>query len=79
MNGFTATSSHTGDGRSFVVDAQAQPGGSRLIACIPEASAVAPDERGNGYEHLLRTVAAGDGDRSLSTPLTRYHTEGSTP
>lgn len=27
---------------------------------------------GDGYKYLLRTVAAGDGDRSLSTPLTRY-------
>lgn len=34
---------------------------------------------GNGYEYLLRTVAAGDGDRSLSTPLTRYYTEEGTP
>ena len=28
---------------------------------------------GDGYTYLLRTVAAGDGDRSLSTPLTRYY------
>ncbi|WP_166998744.1 MobF family relaxase [Paramicrobacterium fandaimingii] len=34
---------------------------------------------GNGYEYLLRTVAVGDGDRSLSTPLTRYYTEEGTP
>ena len=34
---------------------------------------------GDGYEYLLRTVAAGDGDRSLSTPLTRYYTGGGTP
>ena len=35
---------------------------------------------GDGYKYLLRTVAAGDGDRSLSTPLTRYYTdEGSPP
>ncbi|WP_101556918.1 MobF family relaxase [Brevibacterium aurantiacum] len=34
---------------------------------------------GNGYEYLLRTVAAGDGNRSLSTPLTRYYTEEGTP
>lgn len=33
---------------------------------------------GDGYEYLLRTVAAGDGDRSLSTPLTRYNTEEGT-
>jgi conjugative relaxase-like TrwC/TraI family protein len=34
---------------------------------------------GRGYEYFLRTVAAGDGDRSLSTPLTRYYTEHGTP
>lgn len=34
---------------------------------------------GEGYKYLLRTVAAGDGDRSLSTPLTRYYTEEGTP
>ena len=34
---------------------------------------------GNGYKYLLRTVAAGDGDRSLSTPLTRYYNAEGTP
>ena len=34
---------------------------------------------GDGYEYFLRTVAAGDGDRSLSTPLTRYYTDEGTP
>ena len=34
---------------------------------------------GDGYKYLLRTVAAGDGDRSLSTPLTRYYAEAGTP
>lgn len=34
---------------------------------------------GDGYEYLLRTVAAGDGVRSLSTPLTRYYSEEGTP
>ncbi|OSM42070.1 hypothetical protein BCY76_016700 [Nesterenkonia sp. PF2B19] len=34
---------------------------------------------GDGYKYLLRTVAAGDGDRSLSTPLTRYYAEEGTP
>ena len=34
---------------------------------------------GDGYEYLLRTVAAGDGDRDLSTPLTRYYKEEGTP
>lgn len=34
---------------------------------------------GNGYKYLLRSVAASDGDRSLSTPLTRYYAEQGTP
>ncbi|MBD8054467.1 relaxase domain-containing protein [Rhodococcus ruber] len=34
---------------------------------------------GDGYKYLLRTVATGDGDRVLSTPLTRYYTEEGTP
>lgn len=34
---------------------------------------------GSGYQYLLKSVAAGDGNRSLSTPLTRYYTEAGTP
>lgn len=34
---------------------------------------------GDGYRYLLKSVAAGDGDRSLSTPLTRYYTEAGSP
>src|SRR3954454_3436907 len=34
---------------------------------------------GSGYEYLLRSVAAGDGNRVLSTPLTRYYSEVGTP
>src|SRR5690606_39944517 len=34
---------------------------------------------GDGYKYLLRTVAAGDGDRSLTTPLTRYYSAEGTP
>ncbi|NYI69500.1 hypothetical protein GGQ54_000060 [Naumannella cuiyingiana] len=34
---------------------------------------------GDGYRYLLRTVAAADGDRELSTPLTRYYVEEGTP
>ena len=34
---------------------------------------------GDGYKYLLRTVAAGDGDRALSTPLTRYYNAEGTP
>ena len=30
---------------------------------------------GQGVDYLLRTVAAGDGDRSLRDPLTRYYAE----
>lgn len=34
---------------------------------------------GDGYKYLLRTIAAADGDRSLSTPLTRYYAEEGMP
>ncbi len=34
---------------------------------------------GDGYKYLLKTVAAADGDRPLSTPLTRYFIEDGTP
>lgn len=34
---------------------------------------------GDGYKYLLKTVAASDGDRDLSTPLTRYYAEAGTP
>lgn len=34
---------------------------------------------GKGYEYLLRSVAAGDGNRTLTTPLTRYYSEAGTP
>lgn len=34
---------------------------------------------GDGYKYLLRTVAAGDGDRALTTPLTRYYSADGTP
>ena len=30
---------------------------------------------GSGYQYLLRSVAAGDGRRAMSTPLTRYYSE----
>ncbi len=32
-----------------------------------------------GYEYLLRSVVTGDGNRSLSTPLTRYYLDEGTP
>ncbi|MGZ6583117.1 MAG: MobF family relaxase [Solirubrobacteraceae bacterium] len=34
---------------------------------------------GSGYQYLLHSVAAGDGSRALSTPLTRYYEEAGTP
>ncbi|CEI47065.1 Putative conjugal transfer protein, Dtr system [Propionibacterium freudenreichii] len=34
---------------------------------------------GDGYKYLLKSVAAGDGDRNLSTPLTRYYAEAGSP
>ncbi|SDU77097.1 MobF family relaxase [Jiangella alkaliphila] len=34
---------------------------------------------GDGYKYLAKTIAAADGDRSLSTPLTRYYVEKGTP
>lgn len=34
---------------------------------------------GHGYRYLLRTVAAGDGDRDVTEPLTRYYQEKGTP
>ncbi|MFM9920892.1 MobF family relaxase [Lacisediminihabitans sp. H27-G8] len=34
---------------------------------------------GDGYRYLLKTVAAGDGNRDLSTPLTRYYQEKGAP
>jgi len=34
---------------------------------------------GDGYKYLLRTVVASDGNRSLSTPLTRYYSASGTP
>lgn len=34
---------------------------------------------GNGYRYLLRSVVVGDGNRALSTPLTRYYAEAGTP
>ncbi|TAM68559.1 MAG: conjugal transfer protein [Microbacteriaceae bacterium] len=34
---------------------------------------------GRGFEYLLKSVAVGDGDRDLSTPLTRYYTAEGTP
>lgn len=34
---------------------------------------------GDGYKYLLRAVAAADGDRTLSTSLTRHDVEAGTP
>lgn len=34
---------------------------------------------GDGFRYLLRTVVANDGERSMSTPLTRYYNAKGTP
>lgn len=34
---------------------------------------------GDGYRYLMQSVAVGDGNRSVSTPMTRYYTEAGTP
>lgn len=34
---------------------------------------------GDGYKYLLKSVVAGDGNRNLTTPMTRYYTEAGTP
>ncbi len=34
---------------------------------------------GAGFRYLLQSVAAGDGERSMSSPLTRYYAEHGTP
>ena len=34
---------------------------------------------GKGYEYLLKSVVVGDGDREMSSPLTRYYTETGHP
>ncbi|MDR1186857.1 MAG: relaxase domain-containing protein, partial [Bifidobacteriaceae bacterium] len=34
---------------------------------------------GDGYKYLLKSVAAGDGDRELATPLTRYYAQAGCP
>ncbi|HQE47266.1 MAG TPA: MobF family relaxase [Rhodoglobus sp.] len=34
---------------------------------------------GDGYKYLLKTIAAADGNRPLSTPLTRYYAAAGTP
>lgn len=34
---------------------------------------------GDGYKYLLKSVVSGDGNRNLTTPMTRYYTEAGTP
>ena len=34
---------------------------------------------GDGYRYLLKSVAAGDGDRAMAMPLTRYYAETGCP
>ncbi|WP_454850039.1 MobF family relaxase [Promicromonospora soli] len=43
------------------------------------AVTIAKMSAGDGYSYFMKSVAAGDGDRSMGTPLTRYYTETGTP
>jgi conjugative relaxase-like TrwC/TraI family protein len=43
------------------------------------AVSIAKMSAGDGFEYFMRSIAAGDGDRSMGTPLTRYYTETGTP
>ncbi len=43
------------------------------------AATIAVMSAGDGYSYFMKSVATGDVDRSMSTPLTRYYTETGTP
>ena len=43
------------------------------------ATTIAVMGAGDGYSYFMKSVAAGDVDRPMSTPLTRYYTETGTP
>ena len=64
-----------------VTDAGAQLGSwfPHTVTYHPSCHGMRLLRLGSRQEDLLRTVAAGDGDRSLSTPLTRYYAEAGTP
>jgi conjugative relaxase-like TrwC/TraI family protein len=47
--------------------------------CIGVTVSMRVMSAGDGYLYLLKTVAAGDGNRDLTTPLTRYYQEKGTP
>ena len=47
--------------------------------CCPVTVSMRVMSSGDGFRYLLKSVAVGDGDRLLSTPLTRYYTEEGTP
>ena len=58
------------------------PGGSKaagLAHLLSMTVSMRVMSAGDGCKYLLRTVAAGDGDRSLASPLTRYYGEAGTP
>ncbi len=72
-----------GAARFVVSHPMRQTASAHLLSERREAAWVTVSMRvmsaGDGYKYLLRTVAAGDGDRSLSTPLTRYYAEEGSP
>jgi hypothetical protein len=43
------------------------------------ATTIAVMGAGDGYSYFMKSVAAGDVDRPMSTPLTRYYTGTGTP
>lgn len=53
--------------------------GAGLVHLVGMTVSMRVMSAGDGYKYLLRTIAAADGDRSLSTPLTRYYAEEGTP
>jgi conjugative relaxase-like TrwC/TraI family protein len=48
-------------------------------ACIGVTVSMRVMSAGDGYRYLLKTVVAADGNRDLTTPLTRYYQEKGTP
>ena len=78
--GCTNTTNHAGDalpaGCLDLTADHSDTGSAHLLSMTVSMRVMSA---GDGYKYLLRSVAAADGDRSLSTPLTRYYTEEGTP
>jgi conjugative relaxase-like TrwC/TraI family protein len=48
-------------------------------ACVGVTVSMRVMSAGDGYRYLLKTVVAADGNRDLTTPLTRYYQQKGTP